>query len=97
MRFQGKITGWRDDQGYGFVMPNGGGEKAFVHIKSFSRPSQRPIDGDIITYELGKDDRQRFRADNIKFAIEPLHRYKANTSLTGSAFAIVFYVFLVVL
>ena len=24
MRYQGKITDWKDDKGFGFVMPNGG-------------------------------------------------------------------------
>mgnify|MGYP003575355255 CR=1 FL=1 len=27
MRYQGKITEWKDDQGFGFVTPNGGGKK----------------------------------------------------------------------
>jgi len=42
MRYQGKITSWKDDQGFGFVTHNGGGEKAFVHVNAFSRRSRRP-------------------------------------------------------
>lgn len=67
MRYQGKITNWKDDQGFGFVTQNGGGEKAFVHIKSFSVHSRRPTDGDLITYELITDEKRRLRADNIRF------------------------------
>jgi cold shock CspA family protein len=26
MRYQGKITTWKDDQGFGFITPNGGGK-----------------------------------------------------------------------
>ena len=68
MRYQGKITNWKDDQGFGFVTPNGGGQKAFVHIKAFSNRSNRPTEGDIITYELATDERNRFFAKNIRFA-----------------------------
>ena len=65
MRYQGKIFDWKDEQGYGFVMPNGGGQKAFVHIKNFSSQSRRPANGDLITYELLADDKRRFYATNI--------------------------------
>lgn len=74
MRYQGKITDWKDDLGYGFVIPNGdgalntSGKRAFVHIKNFSKPSSRPINGDFITYELDTDKNQRLFAKNIAFA-----------------------------
>jgi uncharacterized membrane protein YsdA (DUF1294 family)/cold shock CspA family protein len=70
MRYQGKITNWKDDQGFGFVIQNGGGEKAFVHIKAFSARSHRPTDGDLITYELAVDEKRRYKAENIRFSDE---------------------------
>lgn len=70
MRYQGKVTNWKDDQGFGFVTPNGGGQKTFVHVKAFSNSSSRPIDGDLITYELAIDEKRRFCAKNIRFAEE---------------------------
>lgn len=68
MRYQGKVTSWKDVQGFGFVTQNGGGQKAFVHIKAFSNNSLRPIDGDIITYELATDEKGRVFAKNIRFS-----------------------------
>jgi uncharacterized membrane protein YsdA (DUF1294 family)/cold shock CspA family protein len=68
MRFQGKIFNWNDDKGFGFVEPNGGGERAFVHIKAFNPRSRRPIDGDIIIYELVREDNHRAKAVNIQFS-----------------------------
>lgn len=70
MRFQGRIKNWNDDKGFGFVEPNGGGNRSFVHIKSFHRPSRRPVEGDIIVYEQVKDAKGKFKALNIRFARE---------------------------
>lgn len=91
MRYQGKVTNWKDDQGFGFVTPNGGGQKAFVHIKAFSSSSRRPIEGDIITYELATDENGRFFAKNIRFAVSATTSSTSNKSSSfGTNFAILF-------
>lgn len=41
MRHQGKITTWKDDKGFGFITPNGGGEPVFLHVSSRAG-AQRP-------------------------------------------------------
>lgn len=53
MRFQGTITEWRDEQGYGFVTQNGDGRRVFVHVRNFARRGRRPVEGDAVTYRLG--------------------------------------------
>ncbi|WP_442865893.1 cold-shock protein [Aeromonas sp. QDB11] len=70
MRFQGKISEWNDDKGYGFVEPNGGGERTFIHIKSFKSRARRPANGDLVIYEVEKDSRQRSNAVNVSFPHE---------------------------
>lgn len=70
MRYQGKVINWKDDQGFGFVIPNDGGEKAFVHIKAFTERSKRPENGDLINYELSKDNKGRPTAKNIRMVNE---------------------------
>ena len=65
---QGKIINWNDDKGFGFVEPNGGGTRAFVHVKAFKPRSHRPVNGDLIIYELVQGRDNRYKADNIKFA-----------------------------
>jgi uncharacterized membrane protein YsdA (DUF1294 family)/cold shock CspA family protein len=67
MRHQGRLADWNDDKGFGFVIPIGGGGKAFVHIKAFARSSRRPILGDLITYTVSRDMRGRLQANAIRF------------------------------
>jgi uncharacterized membrane protein YsdA (DUF1294 family)/cold shock CspA family protein len=67
MRYQGKITNWKDDQGFGFVTPNGGGRQVFVHIKSFSNRRRRPVGNEIVTYELISDSKGRPQGENVAF------------------------------
>ena len=67
MRYQGKITDWRDDQGFGFITPNGGGPRVFAHIKSFSNRQQRPAGSEIVTYELRHDAKGRPQAERVAF------------------------------
>lgn len=56
-RYQGKISSWKDEQGFGFISPNGGGSPVFVHISAFAGRGTRPVLGDIVTYHLGANDR----------------------------------------
>lgn len=67
MRYQGKITDWKDDQGFGFISPNGGGEQVFVHIKSFAKKHRRPADLELVTYEITSDSKGRIQAENVMF------------------------------
>lgn len=67
VRYQGKVTDWKDDKGFGFVTPNGGGPKVFVHIKSFSNRKRRPVGNELVTYELRSDTRGRPQGVNIAF------------------------------
>lgn len=96
MRFQGKVFNWNDDKGFGFVEPNGGGERAFVHIKAFTPRSRRPVDGEVITYELVRENNNRCKAENIQFArdlkgastrqasIKRINPHKANKRRTNN-------------
>ncbi|ABM04557.1 hypothetical protein DUF1294 [Psychromonas ingrahamii 37] len=86
MKLQGKVTNWNDDKGFGFVDPNGGGNRAFIHIKAFTSGSLRPVNGDIIIYELVRDQNNRYQADKIKFAGDNKNANKTRQSKSGHFF-----------
>ncbi|BDZ74734.1 DNA-binding protein [Methylophaga marina] len=86
MQFQGKISNWNDDKGFGFVEPNGGGERAFVHIKAFNPRTRRPINGDVIIYDLLQDKDKRYRAENIRFARDSRQKNKPQASKKNRSF-----------
>lgn len=91
MRYQGRLHDWNDDKGFGFATPNGGGDKAFVHIKSFARTTRRPVDGDLITYTAGRDKQGRLQANAIRLVGEPKPADdRATPDWFGPAFALLF-------
>jgi uncharacterized membrane protein YsdA (DUF1294 family)/cold shock CspA family protein len=67
MRHVGRINTWKDEQGFGFITPKGGGGEVFVHIKSFSNRQRRPKGTEIVTYELTSDAKGRMRAESVAF------------------------------
>jgi uncharacterized membrane protein YsdA (DUF1294 family)/cold shock CspA family protein len=74
VRVQGKITGWNDLRGFGFVSPLEGGERVFVHVSAFPRGSRRPTDGEFVNYTLGTDERDRLCATQVTYVLSQARR-----------------------
>lgn len=67
MREQGRLTDWNDSRGFGYITPLHGGATVFVHISEFPRDKRRPCVTDLLTYEVGTDDRGRAHAVGVQF------------------------------
>lgn len=67
MRRVGTIVEWNDERGFGFVVPDGGGDRAFLHISAFDRRGDRPFDGALVSYEVDLDERKRPQARAVRF------------------------------
>lgn len=68
MPYSGRITRWKDDQGYGFITPEGGAAEVFVHIRAFAAGQGRPVGNERVSYELRSDEKGRARAANVVIA-----------------------------
>lgn len=90
MRLQGRLTEWNDDRGFGFVTQNGTGERHFLHISQLGSRRSRPQVGDMLTYEVGKDERGRVQARNAQRVgdVRP-ERSTARSSRVGSLLTLV--------
>lgn len=95
MRLKGKITRWNDAKGYGFVEPDTGGARAFVHITSFSRSQRRPTEGDLIRYHLVRDKNGRYNATKITFSGTLKNGFIGYGWNLGSTCTLVFCAFLI--
>jgi len=78
MRYQGRITNWNDDKGFGFITPNGGGDRVFLHISAFSARQRRPSGDELVTYELAQDGKGRAQAKVVAYVGERAPRPVAN-------------------
>ena len=67
MRYQGKITTWKDDQGFGFITPNGGGKDVFIHFKSITNSRKRPTGNELVSYQVATDAKGRLNASEVHY------------------------------
>lgn len=68
LRTKGKVASWNDEKGYGFISPMEGGERVFAHIKSFTNKGRRPAVGNVVTYSMSTDGRDRLCAKRATIA-----------------------------
>ncbi|MGY1531562.1 DUF1294 domain-containing protein [Luteimonas sp. A649] len=88
MRLAGRVTDWNDDKGFGFVVPHGGGTRAFVHINEFQRGSRRPVAGDMISYLPNVDARGRTNARQIRHAAQRIEVPRAPSRVPRAALGV---------
>lgn len=54
-RRTGTLSRWNDDRGFGFIRPDEGGEKIFVHVSAFGSIERRPAVGDHVRFAIERD------------------------------------------
>jgi cold shock CspA family protein len=63
---KGVLKTWKEDRGFGFIKPDDGGKDIFIHISSLKGVSRRPLTGDVIYYQIAKDNRGKYKAINAQ-------------------------------
>src|SRR5690554_48437 len=66
MNQKGMLTAWNDAKGFGFISPEGGGERVFAHISSYAGRG-RPVANRKVTFSTTKDDQGRLRAGRFQY------------------------------
>lgn len=60
--YEGIIKSWKEDKGFGFIQPNGGGKDIFIHIRDLKHSNYQPQQGDDICYKAVADKDGKMRA-----------------------------------
>lgn len=66
MNQQGLLTAWNDEKGFGFITPEGGGERVFAHISVYAGRG-RPVSDRKVKYSITKDGQGRLRAGRFEY------------------------------
>jgi cold shock CspA family protein len=65
-RFNGKLTKWNADRGFGFVVADHGEQELFVHVSAFPRDGRLPAIGEPLSFEMELDKEGRKRAERVR-------------------------------
>jgi uncharacterized membrane protein YsdA (DUF1294 family)/cold shock CspA family protein len=64
--FEGTITTWNADRGFGFITPKIPGPEIFVHIRAFEWGSAAPHLGQKLNYDIGLNTDGKRRAEHVR-------------------------------
>jgi cold shock CspA family protein len=84
-RFNGKLTKWNAERGFGFVAADHGDQELFVHVSAFPRDGRPPAIGEPLTFEMELDKEGRKRAVRVRRAGSPLSKEEQFQDQVGGA------------
>lgn len=100
MRFTGTLRDWNDERGFGFIVPDHGGETIFVHVRGYRPGTPRPRPGQRFSFEVEINAEGKKRACSVEPIRTPARRTRLGQSNqaakwgTASYFAIPLFLFI---
>ena len=82
MRFEGTLTSWNDERGFGRIESRQGGEPIFVHVSAWPRGGIRPQLNQAVTFEIELGPKGK-RAKNVELL--RVRRFARQTERAGGA------------
>ena len=82
MRFEGTLTSWNDERGFGRIQSSQGGEPIFVHVSAWPRGGGRPQLNQEVTFEVELGSKGK-RARNVQ--LRQVRRISRQTEHVGRA------------
>jgi uncharacterized membrane protein YsdA (DUF1294 family)/cold shock CspA family protein len=79
-RYRGRVTSWKDERGFGFITPNGGGNEVFVHVSALTNRGSRLKENEAVEYQVRTDDQGRTQAFGVRTADHRAKQSKTSTS-----------------
>ena len=64
-RFEGQLTLWNGERGFGAIMPKHGGKELFVHVSAYPRDGGPPAVNEYLSFEIVSDGEGRKRAARV--------------------------------
>jgi len=105
--YKGRLKRWNEDKGFGFIESNSDKKDTFIHISALKRMGRRPVEGDIIEYEIhiGNDGKKRAVNAKIEGATEIKPRlkrtntkhYKKSNNLLSKLMPIILFIIIIVI
>jgi cold shock CspA family protein len=67
IELKGKLQRWNDEKGFGFIAPENQNQgDIFLHISELKNMSRRPVNGDVIFYQVYTDNNGKTKAINAR-------------------------------
>ena len=87
MRFEGTLTSWNDERGFGRIESSQGGEPIFVHVSAWPRGSGRPQLKQPVSFEveLGPKGKRALNVQLIQLRRAPMKPERASRAQWGTA------------
>lgn len=65
-RFNGTLTKWNAERGFGFLVAEHGDQELFVHVSAFPHDGRPPVIGEPLSFEIELDKEGRKRAVRVR-------------------------------